>query len=175
MKENLDNLNIRASQGLHSDEQKAMILAFPSVNIPVSGLSSILRSLQATLRVIIDNQQPQLTTPVRLVINEVLIKTPLEFHMSFTILSKNGDNVAFSEAVFDEFIGTLTNAARESSQKTLFGDKIHRSNISKQGISTTASERIYDTLSELARLKNVSVSYNKHSIVFNQGILTILE
>tara|TARA_B100001013_G_scaffold320589_1_gene230078 strand:- start:315 stop:836 length:522 start_codon:yes stop_codon:yes gene_type:complete len=173
MQENLDNSPLDYLQSSETIDQDPLILALPAQNIPVSGLSSILRSIQATVRTVIDDQKSN--TTLRLIIKDAQVQEKLEFRLAFIPLTKTNDSGYAAEVVFEHFFESLIIAARKSSQRTLFGEKVMRSNRSVTDVSSILLERIHEMINELSRFKNITLSYRSKSLSFNHGMVKILD
>ena len=171
MQENLDDSPLDYLQSSETIDQDPLILALPAQNIPVSGLSSILRSIQATVRTVIDDQKSN--TTLRLIIKDTQVQEKLEFHLAFIPLTKTNDAGYVAQVVFENFFESLIITARKSSQRTLFGEKVMRSNRSGTDISSILFERMYEMINELSRFKNITLSYKSKSLSFNRGIVDI--
>ncbi len=173
IQENLDDAPLDYLQSSETIDQDPLILALPAQNIPVSGLSSILRSIQATVRTVIDDQKSNI--PLRLIIKDTQVQEKLEFHLAFIPLTKT-DNAGYAaEVVFENFFESLIIEARKSSQRTLFGEKVMRSNRLATDVSSIQFERIHEMINELSRFKNITLSYRSKSLSFNHSMVEILD
>ena len=172
IQENLDDSALDYLQSSETIDQDPLILALPAQNIPVSGLSSILRSIQATVRVV-NRENSNIT--LRLIIKDPQVQEKLEFRLAFIPLTKDDDAVYAAKVVFGIFFESLIIEARKSSQKTLFGEKVMRSNRPANQSEAIQFERIHEMINELSRFKNITLSYRSKSLSFNHGMVQILD
>ena len=173
IQENLDDSNLDYLQSSEIIDQDPIILALPTKNISVSGLSSILRSIQATIRTVIDSHESN--TAFRLIIKDTQAHEMLEFHMAFIAVGKTPDAGNTAVDVFDSFFEALIIATRRSSQRTLFGEKVLRSNKLGAEVPSIQSDRMHEMINELSRFKSVKLSYKYRALLFNRGTVEILD
>ena len=148
--------------------------------LSTSALSSFLRTLQAALREV-GRHLPQVGQAFqekegpRLVIRRIEGRESLECDLLFVASFSHNVLADVSHKVFESFMTLLIGTLRESSQRTLFGDRLRRPSRKHRALPPELLERIDQLEEELRRFPRQVIRYGGYRVEVKGDIVEIRE